>query len=155
MKKYLLIATVMFFGLYILGCGKKANMEESQDALSMEAMSVMSTNVPAVPEAKSLEPKAQDAQVTVSVPAPKANLEPVPPAGPYKPTPIEIQTALKNAGLYNGSIDGKIGPGTKKAVEEFQKDNGLKVDGKVGPKTWSLLSKHLTAKAIPAAPAKR
>ena len=56
----------------------------------------------------------------------------------------EIQTALKNAGFYAGAIDGKIGPKTKNAIEEFQKAKGLKADGKVGPKTWAELEKYLT-----------
>ncbi len=56
----------------------------------------------------------------------------------------EIQTALKNAGLYTGAIDGKIGPRTKMAIEEFQRAKGLKVDGIVGPRTWAELEKYLT-----------
>ena len=56
----------------------------------------------------------------------------------------QIQTALKNAGLYQGAIDGKIGPRTKKAIEAFQSQNGLKADGKVGPKTWAAMEKYLT-----------
>ena len=56
----------------------------------------------------------------------------------------DIQLALKNAGFYNGPIDGKIGRNTKKAIKEFQKANGLKADGKVGSKTKSLLLEHLT-----------
>lgn len=55
----------------------------------------------------------------------------------------DIQKALKNAGFYVGTVDGKIGPKTKKAVMDFQKANGLKVDGKVGPKTWAALEKYL------------
>lgn len=55
----------------------------------------------------------------------------------------DIQKALKNAGFYTGSIDGKIGPKTKGAIMEFQKAKALKVDGKVGPKTWSELEKYL------------
>lgn len=58
----------------------------------------------------------------------------------------DIQTALKAAGFYSGSIDGKIGPKTKKAIEDFQKAKGLVVDGKVGPKTWAELLKYLTPK---------
>ena len=50
-----------------------------------------------------------------------------------------IQTALKNAGYYQGAIDGKIGPQSRKAIEAFQRDNGLTVDGVVGRKTWSKL----------------
>jgi peptidoglycan hydrolase-like protein with peptidoglycan-binding domain len=44
-----------------------------------------------------------------------------------------------------GGIDGKIGPLTRKAIEDFQKANNLKVDGKVGPKTWAVLEKSLNA----------
>ncbi|MDP3804094.1 MAG: peptidoglycan-binding domain-containing protein [Candidatus Omnitrophota bacterium] len=55
----------------------------------------------------------------------------------------DIQLALKNAGFYTGSIDGKIGPKTKSAIVEFQKARGLKADGKVGPKTWAELEKYL------------
>ena len=54
-----------------------------------------------------------------------------------------VQTALKNAGFYTGSIDGKIGPKTKTAIQEFQKAKGLKVDGKIGPKTWAEMEKYL------------
>ena len=55
----------------------------------------------------------------------------------------QIQTALKAAGLYNGNIDGKIGPATKRAIEQFQTQNSLKADGKVGPKTWAALERYL------------
>lgn len=55
----------------------------------------------------------------------------------------DIQRALKNAGFDVGSIDGKIGPKTKRAIEDFQRAKGLKVDGKVGPKTWAELEKYL------------
>jgi len=55
----------------------------------------------------------------------------------------DIQRALKNAGFDVGTIDGKIGPKTKKAIEDFQKSKNLKADGKVGPKTWAELEKYL------------
>ena len=57
----------------------------------------------------------------------------------------KIQMALKNAGLYTGNVDGKVGPMTRKAIETFQTDNGLKVDGKVGPMTWAKLETYLGA----------
>ncbi len=75
-----------------------------------------------------------------------------------KPDGELIQKVLKYLGLYNGAIDGKIGPKTKEAISEFQKQNDLSVDGKVGPKTWALLKKALEqapAVAEVAVPAKK
>ncbi len=60
-----------------------------------------------------------------------------------KPSVQDIQQALKNANLYEGKIDGIIGPNTRKAIEAFQSQSGLKADGKVGPKTWQKLKEHL------------
>ena len=54
---------------------------------------------------------------------------------------------MKNAGMYDGKIDGTIGPKTKKAIEAFQSQNGLKADGKVGQKTWKTLAVYLTRPA--------
>lgn len=55
----------------------------------------------------------------------------------------DIQRALKNAGYYAGSVDGKIGPVTKAAIREFQDDMGLKVDGIAGRNTKEKLFKYL------------
>jgi peptidoglycan hydrolase-like protein with peptidoglycan-binding domain len=41
-------------------------------------------------------------------------------------------------------VDGKMGKQTRKAVRDFQRANGLVVDGKVGKKTWSLLEPYFT-----------
>jgi murein L,D-transpeptidase YcbB/YkuD len=56
----------------------------------------------------------------------------------------QVQTALKNAGFYRGSVDGKIGSATTEAVKAFQRANGLKADGVVGRKTRANLMKYLT-----------
>ena len=63
---------------------------------------------------------------------------------PETPTKKDIQISLKNAGYYSGSIDGKVGHKTKKAIEEFQKANDLKPDGKVGPNTWNKLKVYFS-----------
>jgi len=55
----------------------------------------------------------------------------------------KIQRALKSAGVYTGKVDGKIGPGTKEAIIEFQKSHGLKADGVLGRKTWEELKTYL------------
>jgi murein L,D-transpeptidase YcbB/YkuD len=62
------------------------------------------------------------------------------------PTPMQIQTALANAGFNPGTPDGKLGGKTRKAIKDFQKANGLTPDGKVGPKTWNALASYLEKK---------
>ncbi|MFA5059371.1 MAG: peptidoglycan-binding protein [Candidatus Omnitrophota bacterium] len=54
-----------------------------------------------------------------------------------------VQTALKNAGFGIGKIDGKMGPKSQAALREFQRANGLKPDGKIGPKTLNLFLNYL------------
>lgn len=56
-----------------------------------------------------------------------------------------LQTALKNAGYYNGAIDGKAGAGTQDAISRFQADQGLKADGICGRKTWAKLKSYAEA----------
>ena len=58
----------------------------------------------------------------------------------------QIQTALKNAGYYQGGIDGKMRKQTRKAVREFQKANNLHADGRVGKDTWEVLKVYLEKK---------
>jgi len=54
----------------------------------------------------------------------------------------QIQRALKKAGFYNGTVDGKMGPQTKAAIAAFQKAHNLKADGVAGKKTQSELRKY-------------
>jgi len=62
--------------------------------------------------------------------------------GSLKPSTREIQKALKNAGFYQGNVDGKMGPMTRDAVKEFQRVHGLNDDGVVGRKTWAKLKSY-------------
>lgn len=50
-----------------------------------------------------------------------------------------VQTKLKNWGYYKGEVDGVFGSKTFEAVKNFQKKNGLKVDGIVGEETLKAL----------------
>ena len=104
-------------------------------------------------------------------PAPKPEVHPKPEAHakpPHKGEKAEkgdkgseahevsrIQAALTKAGYKPGPVDGKMGDKTRKALEAFQKDNGLKPDGVVGPKTLEKLKPFLAdaAEAPASAPA--
>lgn len=49
----------------------------------------------------------------------------------------ELQGALQVLGLYRGAVDGIYGQETRVAVEAFQHNYGLVVDGVVGARTWT------------------
>ena len=154
MRRILFVVLAVCVGLCVFGCQKKQQaLEEMQQPMSPEDLNRLSsqpaaTPVPAEPGAVTPAPAESlpSGTIVYTTNDPAAEkLDPLPPSGPFKPSERDIQTALKNAGYYTGSIDGKIGPRSKQAIEEFQKANGLTADGKVGPRTWGALSKHLTS----------
>lgn len=136
MKKItLFICLLVVSGLIsIVGCKKAEkqtvlnetteSMEGVPPSVTEEAPSASVSEVPAVAGAEKIE---------VSLPE------------NTKPTNEQIQAALKNAGFYDGAIDGKIGPKSKKAIKDFQAANNLAADGKVGKQTWAKLHTFLAA----------
>lgn len=54
-----------------------------------------------------------------------------------------IQRRLKTWGYYSGNVDGYFGTQTENAVKEFQRKNGVKVDGIVGTQTAALIGINL------------
>lgn len=150
-RRFFVTAAVAFviISIAIFGCKGKVETTESEEAV------VTATTETVPPDA--MLAASNIAQQTVIEPAQSVGAETIPPtaavqqAAPKASAAVapltdrnkEIQTALKNAGFYAGSVDGKIGPKTKAAIEEFQKAKGLKADGKVGPKTWAEMEKYL------------
>ena len=57
---------------------------------------------------------------------------------------VTLQKKLKQWGYYDGSVDGVFGAGTEKAVQYFQRKNGLAADGIVGAKTAAALGMTLS-----------
>ena len=62
----------------------------------------------------------------------------------------ELQTNLNTVGGYNLDVDGGFGKKTKAAVVDYQKKNGLAVDGVVGDETNGSLAKAIAAKTAAA-----
>ena len=58
----------------------------------------------------------------------------------------KLKTILTKLGYTGMDLKSTtFGNGTKKAVIKFQKDNKLKPDGEVGPKTWNVIAKRWKA----------
>lgn len=151
MKKTVFIVLISVLSVSLIGCGKKEpSLEEMQEPLSMEALSSLNSTSGIVVDPKAGDSKGLPAAQSVQPEIPAQELQSLPPAGPYQPTAVQIQTALRNAGYYTGPVDGKVGPMTKKAIEDFQKASGLEADGKVGTKTWAILGGYLNP--VPAQP---
>ncbi|HPQ02863.1 MAG TPA: spore cortex-lytic enzyme [Bacillota bacterium] len=58
-----------------------------------------------------------------------------------------VQWKLSDWGYYRWWVDGVFGANTHRAVLAFQRKNGLKVDGLVGPQTWRALGFGYTVAA--------
>lgn len=62
----------------------------------------------------------------------------------------EVQRRLKMWGYYAGEVDGIYGGKTAEAVKNFQRKNGLKVDGIAGKATFAALGMNDSVKALEA-----
>ena len=155
MNKNLILSGIAVTALLMSGCGKhetSASLESEDMAEDMN--STLSNEVLLTPQEQ-----AQPASANLDTVAPSTSMT-APQAmaardssEPYvKPTNKEIQQSLKNAGIYDGKVDGVVGPRTKKAIADFQAQNSLNADGRVGPQTWAKLGTYLN-KASQAAPA--
>lgn len=125
----------------IVGCQKKEAQAPVDQPMVVEQPVAAMTNMEAAMPAAPMDAMTATAGALTETVA----------AVVEKPSPQQIQEALKNAGLYDGNIDGSIGPKTKRAIEAFQTQNGLTADGKVGAKTWAKLGTYLGAAAAASA----
>ncbi len=136
MPKFFLGVFLGFVVLFFSGCGSR---EEAHETVGTEP--TWSEPAPGVTVVSS-RPVSPAVSVTASpsVSAPVAFSEL--PQNASEKTRL-IQAALKGAGYYAGAVDGKAGPLTQKAIEDFQGSQGLKADGVVGPVTWEKLKQYL------------
>jgi peptidoglycan hydrolase-like protein with peptidoglycan-binding domain len=85
----------------------------------------------------------QAAATPPAAPPPAPAPAPAPPpmaANPMAPSTLrQVQTTLKQDGLYRGRVDGKWGPQTQHAVMAYQRKNGLPATGHLDDATLSSL----------------
>jgi len=120
---------------------------------------------PAAPLSIAAAPPADMAKRQSAVKAKKDYVSPVPPV--VKPAPAaaplkkrvsssarlgklgllhaqRAQMALRQAGFYNGPVNGMIGPATKSSIRDFQKSFGIVPSGKLTSATLAKLSEYLS-----------
>ena len=135
MGKLIFLAIPLF--LLLSGCAtskKVSQIEQRIAVLENKTAMIEQKQEPVVPESKdNLETTGMKSETGEAAPK------------DIQMSMRDVQTALKNAGFYKGTIDGKIGKNTRKAIRSFQKANDLKVDGIIGSKTKDALAKYLNA----------
>jgi len=129
---------VFFITVCLAGCAttRKKTIDEQINSIQTRVTELEK-------EQSSQDAEIADLKIDIDKVQVKAETAPSSNAVDMTKTKKNIQRALKNAGYYNASIDGKIGAKTKKAITDFQKDHGLKVDGIVGTRTWARLKEYL------------
>ena len=147
-----LVPVLFVFMISLMGCATppqkrgETGLEEIGELPAVTEREIVYPKAPKEARLTSLKEKIKEYLPAKKTPAPQKIAQAQEKPRPRHVAPAkDIQTALKNAGYYTGNIDGKIGSKTGSAIEAFQKDNSLKVDGVVGQRTWNLLSKYLSS----------
>lgn len=147
MKNVVPLGLALIFALLVSSCEKKAKTGKIDLDTEEVTEETVTTSLEDIADLSVTQP-SDIPGATVATSASRASQNPPLGAIPETPTSGQIQQALKNVNLYHGKIDGVIGPKTRKAIEDFQSQNNLVVDGKVGPKTWGLLGQHLNQPVV-------
>jgi len=143
------LSLVVVFALSLTGCASMSTVKQKD--LEMQGLKNQVSVLEAQVQSKDQEISAlkdyfnklsEQPKVEEAAPVKEKSVKSVQP----RPKVKDIQTALKNAGFAPGKIDGRMGKQTREAIKAFQKANNLTVNGKVGKKTWALLSEYLNQK---------
>lgn len=144
-KNNLIYVVVLFVAVFTLsGCGTaKKNIREEVKGIKSQVESLQSrVETVEMRQAEAERIQAERAQMAEDTVQAGTNISVAPKPARTKERIKDIQACLKNAGYYEGNIDGVKGRKTRKAIREFQKANDLTADGVVGQKTWAALSKY-------------
>ncbi|HET9848453.1 MAG TPA: peptidoglycan-binding protein [Candidatus Dormibacteraeota bacterium] len=123
MKKLILAtASVLALGIASSGIGHAADPYSSSTSTQSPYSSSTSTQTP-----------------RSSTMAPQSTQSATFPAATSETQVKQVQQQLKSAGLYRGTVDGKLGTDTQQAIERFQQKRGLPVTGTLDEQTMTAL----------------
>ncbi len=147
-KRLLLVLGLVAFIFSISGCATARKQKDMELQGLKNQVSVLEAQIQTKDEEistlkESLDKAVQEKESVAAVKTIKKKI-----IGEVKSRPNvkQTQTALFNAGYDPGTIDGRMGRQTRDVIKSFQKANNLIADGKVGRKTWQLLSPYLYKK---------
>lgn len=78
-----------------------------------------------------------------ALPAAEKNPEPIQVKPDEKPLLVEVQEKLRTLGYYKGPISGKLDSRSEAAIQDFQLDNDLRIDGRPTPTLLQQINKTL------------
>jgi len=137
-RKIAVLASLVVFVIGLTGCATARRQKELEIQGLKNQVSVLESQlqskdaeINSLKDALSKQQEKETREVLTRVSNPKTK---------------QVQIALKNAGFYAASIDGKKGKLTREAIKAFQKANNLAVTGKTDRQTWSLLKGYLYKK---------
>ena len=141
------IVTLMFVltGLLVAstGCVSKGRYQSEVDSLQGQLVQTQSALAAQEEKSRALEAQVMGGARKSTVPVESYQGSTYRTPSGFEVPAIDIQKALKGAGYYSGGIDGKIGPDSREALRNFQRDNGLTADGVCGKQTWTKLKVHM------------
>ena len=113
------------------GCAvQSVEPEASAEALA-ETAEPEAADTAGIVAAAEPAPEPEPEPAADSVPQPEAEARPV--AMPATGDVVWIQRRLKDLGYYSGPIDGDAGGATRRAIREYQADQGLATTGMPTP----------------------
>lgn len=144
MKPTVPVVAIVAASVLFAGCATALSARNQEAQLLKTQVASLETQVAGLTEQLSdLSKRNAQLEAQLAKPAGQAQAAKTRAAQPLSVR--QIQLALKAAGFYEGSVDGKMGPRTQEALKSFQRAQGLKADGIAGSKTSAQLAKFLSA----------
>lgn len=158
-RRIWLLLPLLVLVLAAAACGGGDSSTSSESEASPDASIPLDTGDSSTPApsptpspASPSEPAPSEATGTEAPGAIKVGAAPIK-KGSKKANVLALQESLDYLGYSVGTPDGVFGAKTKKAINDFQKDNGIKATGVADKKTITAINKQVKEAAAGTSPA--